>query len=100
VWRLVVLQHPCKTATTLSGSIFALCQSAGAVGAVATSTSIGVGVVAGATGVSITAAVCGNHGTTSSDEEQEQNVADEKEDHEDDADETPGSFIQSVQCGC
>ncbi|CAF4553347.1 unnamed protein product, partial [Rotaria magnacalcarata] len=47
-----------QTATTVSGSLFALCQSAGAVGAVAASTSAGVGLVAGATAGGITAAVC------------------------------------------
>ena len=47
-----------QTATTVSGSIFALCQSAGAVGAVAASTSVGVGLAAGATAGGVTAAVC------------------------------------------
>jgi hypothetical protein len=45
-----------QTATTVSGSVFALCQSAGAVGAVATSTSVGVGLAAGATAGGVTAA--------------------------------------------
>jgi hypothetical protein len=52
-----------QTATTISGSLFALCQSAGAVGAVAASTSIGVGLTAGAaTAGVVTAAVCRNEG--------------------------------------
>ncbi|CAF0814893.1 unnamed protein product [Adineta ricciae] len=51
-----------QTATTVSGSLFALCQSAGAVGAVATSTSIGVGVTAAAAAGGVTAAVCRNLG--------------------------------------
>ncbi|UJR11925.1 hypothetical protein I4U23_016103 [Adineta vaga] len=46
-----------QTATTASGSIFALCQSAGAVGAVAASTSVGVGLGAGAAAGGVTAAV-------------------------------------------
>ncbi|CAF0882023.1 unnamed protein product [Adineta steineri] len=50
-----------QTATTVSGSIFALCQSAGAVGAVATSTSVGVGLTAGATVGGVTAAVFRKH---------------------------------------
>ena len=47
-----------QTATTVSGSIFALCQSAGAVGAVAATTSVGVGLAAGTTAGVVTAAVC------------------------------------------
>jgi hypothetical protein len=47
-----------QTATTVSGSVFALCQSAGAVGAVAASTSVGVGLAAGTTAGVVTAAVC------------------------------------------
>jgi hypothetical protein len=46
-----------QTATTVSGSVFALCQSAAAVGTVATSTSVGVGVAAGATAGGVTTAV-------------------------------------------
>ncbi|CAF1365950.1 unnamed protein product [Adineta steineri] len=46
-----------QTATTASGSFFALCQSAGAVGAVATSTSLGVGAAAGVAAGGIAAAV-------------------------------------------
>ncbi|CAF2080330.1 unnamed protein product, partial [Rotaria magnacalcarata] len=49
-----------QTATTVSGSLVALCQSAGAVGAVAASTSAGVGIVAGATAGGVTAAVSKN----------------------------------------
>ena len=49
-----------QTATTVSGSIFALCQSAGAVGAVAASTSVAVGLTAGAAGGGLTAALCRN----------------------------------------
>lgn len=48
-----------QTATTVSGSIFALCQSAAATGVVATSTSVGVGLAAGATAGGVTAAVLG-----------------------------------------
>ncbi|CAF3954511.1 unnamed protein product [Adineta steineri] len=44
-----------QTAATASGGIFALCQSAGAVGAVATSTSVGVGLAASATAGGVTA---------------------------------------------
>jgi hypothetical protein len=47
-----------QTATTVSGGVFALCQSAAAVGAVATSTSVGVGLAAGATAGGVTVAVC------------------------------------------
>ena len=47
-----------QTATTVSGSVFALCQSAAATGIVATSTSVGVGLAAGATAGGVTAAVC------------------------------------------
>ncbi|CAF0738024.1 unnamed protein product [Adineta steineri] len=47
-----------QTAATASGGIFALCQSAGAVGAVATSTSVGVGLAASATAGGVTAVVC------------------------------------------
>ncbi|CAF1077345.1 unnamed protein product [Adineta ricciae] len=51
-----------QSATTVTGSIFALCQSAGAVGAVATSTSVAVGLTAGtvAGGVTALAAKNGN----------------------------------------
>jgi hypothetical protein len=47
-----------QTAATASGTFFALCQSAGAVGAVATSTSMGVGLAAGVGAGGITTAVC------------------------------------------
>jgi hypothetical protein len=47
-----------QTATTVSGSVFALCQSAAATGVVATSTSVAVGLTAGATAGGVTAAVC------------------------------------------
>jgi hypothetical protein len=46
-----------QTATTVSGSVFALCQSAAATGAVAASTSAGVSLGAGATGAGVLAAV-------------------------------------------
>jgi mannose/fructose/N-acetylgalactosamine-specific phosphotransferase system component IID len=47
-----------QTATTVSGSVFALCQSAAATGAVAVSTSVGVSLGAGATAGGVTAVVC------------------------------------------
>lgn len=47
-------------AATVSGSVFALCQSAGATGAVAASTAMGTGVTAGLTTGGITAVVFKN----------------------------------------
>ena len=69
-----------QTATTVSGSVFALCQSAGAVGAVATSTSVGVGMAAGATAASVTAAVCRKTGRRQNNEEEGQTEVEEQED--------------------
>ena len=57
-----------QTATTVSGSVFALCQSAGAVGAVATSAFMAVGLAAGATAGSVTAAICGKTGHSQTNE--------------------------------
>ncbi len=67
-----------QTATTVSGSIFALCQSAGAVGAVATTTSVGVGLAAGATAGGVTAAVCKKKRRSQNNDEKEQ-AEDEKD---------------------
>ena len=50
-----------QTATTVSGSIFALCQSAGATGVVATSTSVCVGVLTGTVTGGVAAAVSGSN---------------------------------------
>lgn len=47
-----------QTAATVSGSVFALCQSAAATGVLATSTTLGVGLAAGAAAGGVTAAVC------------------------------------------
>ena len=78
-----------QTATTVSGSFFALCQSAGAVGAVATSTSIGVGLTAGAAAGGITATVCGISGNNGVD------VAVQTEDDEDAPDEVDIIFDET-----
>ena len=50
-----------QTATTVSGSIFALCQSAGATGVVATSTSVCVGLLTGTVTGGVAAAVSGSN---------------------------------------
>ncbi|CAF4954768.1 unnamed protein product [Rotaria socialis] len=71
-----------QTATTVSGSLFALCQSAGAVGAVAASTSAGVGLVAGATAGGVTAAVCKTNARRPNNDDNEL-VEDEDEDEDD-----------------
>jgi hypothetical protein len=80
-----------QTATTLSGSLFALCQSAGAVGAVAASTSVGVGLAAGATAGGVTAAICRkkppsqNNGETEQTEIEEQAEVEEQAEIEEQA---------------
>ncbi|CAF1152477.1 unnamed protein product [Adineta steineri] len=71
-----------QTATTASGSIFALCQSAGAVGAVAASTSVGVGLTAGATAGGITAAVCRKHDSNNKSDKNTQTGDDNEKDIE------------------
>jgi hypothetical protein len=71
-----------QTATTVSGSLFALCQSAGAVGAVATSTSVGVGLAAGATASGITAAVCRKKPSSPSNDDEGQAASEAEEDIE------------------
>ncbi len=85
-----------QTATTVSGSLFALCQSAGAVGAVATSTSVGVGLAAGTTAGGVTAAVCrkkrhclDNDGESQTESEEEK-YAEECQDAQDGSDESSG----------
>ncbi|CAF1023592.1 unnamed protein product [Didymodactylos carnosus] len=77
-----------QTATTVSGSVFALCQSAGAVGAVATSTSVGVGLAAGATAGGVTAAVCEKKRPSQNNDENGQAKAEEEEDAQGDCDES------------
>jgi hypothetical protein len=68
-----------QTATTVSGSLFALCQSAGAVGAIATSTSAGVGLTAGATAGGVTALVCRKGRRDKKNDEEGQTVSKEEQ---------------------
>ncbi|CAF1197900.1 unnamed protein product [Rotaria sordida] len=77
-----------QTATTVSGSFFALCQSAGAVGAVATSTSVGVGLSAGATVGAVTAAVCKKKDPSQNNHEETEAEAAEDEDAQGGSDES------------
>ena len=94
-----------QTATTAAGSFFALCQSAGAVGAVATTTSVGVGLAAGATAGSVTVAVCSNtpRGTDNDVngqagvQEEEDSLDVEENDVQPDTDELSESFSEIVQ---
>ncbi|CAF2105817.1 unnamed protein product [Rotaria magnacalcarata] len=94
-----------QTATTAAGSIFALCQSAGAVGAVAASTSVGVGLVAGATAGGVTAAVCSeiSHGPNNDPngqvevQEEEEPLDVEENDVQPHADKLSVSFMEIVE---
>ncbi|CAF4139816.1 unnamed protein product [Rotaria sp. Silwood2] len=86
-----------QTATTVSGSVFALCQSAGAVGAVATSTSVGVGLVAGTTAGGVTAAVCRKKRRSQNNDENGQAEDEEEEDAQGDSDEPSASFKEKVE---
>ena len=71
-----------QTATTASGSIFALCQAAGATGVVATSTSVGVGAAAGVTAGGLTAVVCKKKACGKQSSEEEQDEGEEDKDTE------------------
>jgi hypothetical protein len=66
-----------QTATTVSGSVFALCQSAAATGAVAASTSMGVGLTVGATAGGVTAAVCKEKSPSQNNSEEEHTESEE-----------------------
>lgn len=76
-----------QTATTVSGSIFALCQSAAATGVVAASTSMGVGIAAGATAGGVTAAVCKMNSPSQNNGDNGQVETEEEEDVQEDRDE-------------
>lgn len=86
-----------QTTATASGSIFALCQSAGAVGAVAASTSVGVGVAAGATAGGITAAVCKKKRRTENNGDIVQDETEEEEDPQGDHGEPSDSVMEKKE---
>lgn len=73
-----------QTATTASGSLFALCQAAGATGVVATSTSVGVGAAAGATAGGLTAAICKKKSSNFGNNDGDSNEDGKEEVHEED----------------
>jgi hypothetical protein len=82
-----------QTATTVSGSVFALCQSAAATGAVAASTAAGVSLGAGATAAGVTAAVCRKKPRSQNNGDEAQVEIEEEEDVQEDGDEQQGGQI-------
>jgi hypothetical protein len=77
-----------QTPTTVSGSLFARCQSAAATGEVATSTSMGVGLASGATAGVVTAAFCRKKPRGPNSDKQTQTETEEDEDAQDESDES------------
>ncbi len=87
-----------QTATTVSGSFFALCQSAAATGVVATTTSVGVGLGAGTVAGGVTAAVCRKKSRDQNkDEETQVDIEEEEGVQEDDNEQRNSVQDQNVE---